>query len=867
MSEGGLTPDTGSESQHVVTKVENLVFRDQVPGDTVEYVPVTDDTFWDGHDDDCHLQEFLSRPVRIYTGAWAENGTQNVTINPWSLYFNDSSINKNCDNYGLIRCDLKVKIMINASPFFYGHLLASYKPLIPFNGGQIDETSDGRLISMSQRPHLWIYPQESRGGEMSLPFFYHKNWLRIGVLQDFVDMGQLNFSAGVPLRNSNGVTGDTIEYQVYAWASNVSMAAPTTGLALQAGDVPAKKKKGESKIRKDGKVSRSQGAGDVSYKAKTEHAPKMTVNSGSGGSDEYGKGPVSLVASAIASATGALSEVPVIGPYMTATSFVAKTAADVASYFGWSNPPVLSNIAPFKDLPFHGMACPEISTPVEKLTLDPKNELCIDSRTVGLDGTDELSIESIVTRESHLEYFTWTDTTAPQTLLYSIAVSPHNVKLFGNGIYAVPMAHIAQMFQYWRGDIIFRFQVICTQYHRGRLIISWDPMRNIVGEPNTETVTYSRVYDIAQDRDFELRIPYVQALAWLRNRNNFYSVQTATSNPAGVTTYSPELDNGVMTVRVLNGLTAPALPSTVSVAVSVRGAPNLSFASPKALSTQYSLFDIQSADVPSLDSQTVSDEEEKEIHNLGDPEDYVDKACLVYMGEAVKSLRPLLRRYSFHRNVQLDTDTATQWRQAVFKMGRYPIPFGLAPNGIYTSAAGAYNYTIVTPFEWLLNCFVGMRGSMNWRINISSKQYIDSMILVRKNGETRTSADFTRQYVGVGVTRDISARDDVVEGLNPSFAGGCLVNQKTQTGLEAQLPMYSPYRMVATNPGGLTLGNSFDGTNTDSVELQFRVNPSTGTDDANRTLVRYYTAVGTDFNFFFFLNVPVIYDVLVPSVA
>jgi hypothetical protein len=644
------------------------------------------------------------------------------------------------------------------------------------------------------------------------------------------------------------------------------MAAPTTGLALQAGDVPAKKK-ADSKIRKDGRVSRSQGAGDVTYKARTEHTPAMGVASGSGSSDEYGKGPISIVASAISAATGALSDTPVIGPYMTATSFVAKTAADVASYFGWSNPPVLSNVSPFKDLPFHGMACPELSTPVEKLTLDPKNELCVDSRTVGLDGVDELSMESIVTRESHLEYFVWVSTDAPESLLYSIAISPQNVKLDLGAIHSTPMAHVAQLFEFWRGDIILRFQVICTQYHRGRLLISWDPMRNIVGETNTETVTYSRVYDIAQDRDFEIRIPYIQAIAWLKTRFRQYTVQTATSNPAGVTTYDPNRDNGVLTVRVLTGLTAPVLPSTVSVAVSVRGAPNLSFSSPVHLRNTYSLFSLQSADVPAASGQNMTDQEEKEVHCMGDPQDYVDKACLVYMGEAVKSLRPLLRRYCFHRSVQLDADTTSQFRQAIFKMGRYPIPYGKDPNGINDSVIGNFNYTIVSPFEWMMNCFVGMRGSMNWRINISSKEYIDSMVLTRKNGETRTRASYTAQYTGAGIVPNASARDDVVRLLNPNFAGGCLVNQKTQTGLEAQLPMYSPYRMVATFPGGITLGNSFDGTDNDSVELQFRVNPASSGQNSNAVVARYYTSIGTDFNFFFFLNVPLIYDAPVPNLA
>jgi hypothetical protein len=160
-----------------------------------------------------------------------------------------------------------------------------------------------------------------------------------------------------------------------------------------------------------------------------------------------------------------------------------------------------------------------------------------------------------------------------------------------------------------------------------------------------------------------------------------------------------------------------------------------------------------------------------------------------------------------------------------------------------------------------------MRGSMNWRINISSKEYIDSMVLTRKNGETRTRASYTAQYTGAGIVPNASARDDVVRLLNPNFAGGCLVNQKTQTGLEAQLPMYSPYRMVATFPGGITLGNSFDGTDNDSVELQFRVNPASSGQNSNAVVARYYTSIGTDFNFFFFLNVPLIYDAPVPNLA
>jgi hypothetical protein len=809
--------------------------------------------------------------VKIYTGTITEGGLQNVFFNPWHLYFNDAKIKRKLDNYGLIRCDMKIKIMLNASPFYYGHLLVSYEPLPLFNGGITDSTLTQRMIHYSQRPHLWLYPQESQGGEMTIPFFYHKNWLRVDTASDFTDMGAVNVSATIPLRNSNGVSGDSLEYQVYAWATNVTLAAPTTSMALQAGDVP--KKKAGSKNQKPGKVSRSQGLGDVTYKANTKASKAIKISSGSGGSDEYGKGPISTVASAVSAATGALSDVPVIGPYMTATSFVAKTAADVASYFGYSNPPVLSNVLPFKDSPFHAMACPEISTPVEKLTLDPKNELCIDSRTVGLDGTDELSIESIVTRESHLEYFDWDDSDAADVLLYKMYVTPSLSKYVSGAdgkIFGTPMAHLAQMFQFWRGDIIIRFQVVCTQYHRGRLLISWDPTKDITADSDTETVTYSRVYDIAQDRDFEIRIPYMQAEPWLKTRYKDYINERS---GLSATSFDRNFENGALTVRVLTNLTAPTSPNTVSIAVSVRGAPNLTLASPQDYNTSYHNFGLQSADIPLASDQQPSDEEMKEVHCLGDPQDYVDKLYLITMGEAVKSLRPLLRRYSYSRNVMLDSDAASQFRQVKFRTGRFPLPNGRDPVGVNSSTDGPYNYAITSAFDWISNCFIGMRGSMNWRINVQSKQYIDNLTMIRLNGETRNSANpavnggVRYQYVGVGVTPDISARDDVIEGLYPRQPGGVLINQKTQTGLEVQLPMYSRYRMVSTDPSNRTLGVAYDDTNIDSFELQFRVNPASSTQNTNEVVVNYYAAIGTDFTFFFFLNVPLIHNVAVPSVA
>jgi hypothetical protein len=86
--------------------------------------------------DDSSLQNFLARPVRIANFTWLEtdpSGVDLLTLQPWSSFFNDPRIKFKLNNFGFIRCNLHVKILLNASPFYYGAMLASYQPLHNFN--------------------------------------------------------------------------------------------------------------------------------------------------------------------------------------------------------------------------------------------------------------------------------------------------------------------------------------------------------------------------------------------------------------------------------------------------------------------------------------------------------------------------------------------------------------------------------------------------------------------------------------------------------------------------------------------------------------------------------------------------------------
>jgi len=338
------------------------------------------------------LADFLSRPVSIFNDTWTEALVYSNSLQPWHLFFNNAAIKKKLDNYYMLRCNLKIKLVINASPFYYGMLQTSYQPLsdgagngydpCPLNGG-------GTLLPIeymgkSQRPHFYSYPQTCQGGEMTLPFFYNKQWLDVTVANDLKEMGYLSLFSLTTLKNANGVSGDAISIQIYAWAEDVELAGPTCDLALQT----------EDEYAQDGIIS-----GPASALARFA-------------------GKTNIAADALAGVTNGMSLL--IKPFATATSLVATAIGSAAQLFGFTNVPVLADVHAMKGQPFPQLASTQIGTPVEKLTLDSKNELCVDAASMGVDSNDELLISNIVSRESFIDNFVWAATDTTDTLLWNV---------------------------------------------------------------------------------------------------------------------------------------------------------------------------------------------------------------------------------------------------------------------------------------------------------------------------------------------------------------------------------------------------------------------------------------------------------------
>jgi len=655
-----------------------------------------------------------------------------------------------------------------------------------------------------------------------LPFFYHKNWLDITSAADTQDMGLFTPCVYSTLVSANGITGTSIVINVYAWAEEIKLHAPTTKLAMQ--------------------------------------------------SSEFDYKP-SQIASAVAAATGALSRIPIIGPYMKATSSVTKSFAKTASSLGFTNVPNMATVAAYKPLAFPMNSSCEVSVPNDRTTVDPHNEVCLDPRTVGLDGTDELSLAYIAGRESWIGNAILASTDSVDNLTFGANVTPaiiysSNISDSSKPIQFTPCGYVANLFKYWRGDMIFRFKFICTRFHKGRVRITWDPKNNITTSVPDYTTVFNEVVDIGAEQDIEFRVPYSQALTFLETYPNVGNF-TFNGSALSTDTYS----NGIITMRVVNPLSGPIATTSIPVMIFVRAADNIEFAQPLnrlialgGSGSQYTPYALQSGEVeyPVKPKQVVVGN----VATTPDPNRY-----LVHFGECVKSFRPLLHRYLLQYSVQTSAySTAATLNLYHHTTSRRLKYFGYTPNAYWTGnktvgvGTTTVNYIRTTMHQMVSLLFIGQRGSINHSFNVegiesTNPRTFQRMTLCKYDKTITPSANFNVYANNTSTSINNQAVINLIYQPEP-YSGVALTDQRIQPAISANFPYYSNFNFQFVNPNFADKGSSVDGTDTDNIDLFFA---TLKVGNTTPNVVNAWSAYGHDYNFFFFINCPSLYGISIPN--
>lgn len=507
--------------------------------------------------DDADLNNFFSRPIKIDSINWTVGSMFNTTINPWQLYFENPRVINRITNYNVLRAKLCVRIMINGNGFHYGRALASYRPLhnqdsmVSWRMGLISQD----VIGASQRMHVWIDPTKSQGGTLCLPYVYYKNGLNIPEM-DWRDMGELDIASLTTLNHANLGT-DNVTLSVFAWAEDVHMSIPT--LAEPGALLP------QSVLE--------------------EHSE----------ADAMSKGPISDPAASVAKVAGALSKVPAIGGMARATQLAASTTATVARAFGMSKPTDTGPIQSFKPTYVGNLANTNVLDTSTKLTYDVRQETTIDPSAVGLGPADEMTISSIASRESYLTQFSWATTDTPESLLWNCYVTPHMHDVSSTSgkteYHMTPMAFAAMPFHNWRGTIKFRFQIVASAFHKGRIKVVYDPYFAAAG--NSEyNVQYTQVIDLASERDFEVEVNWGQERSYLVHPG-FNAGKPFSTDPLSVDNHG--FANGMLSIFVVNDLTTPSSNvDDLPILVSVAAGDNFEVVNPTTALTDFSYYQPQS---------------------------------------------------------------------------------------------------------------------------------------------------------------------------------------------------------------------------------------------------------------------------------
>lgn len=843
-------PGTKETETASMTTEQITSFADQDSGWTTEKVGYYDPTMDLANNSDSELGNFLKRPIRQSAQSWIVGQPFFYKFNPWTSFCENPFVRDKIKNYELLRMKLHVKTVISGTKFHYGRALVSYNPYTIGDQVTVERNFIPQdLISASQKPHFFLNPTKNTGGELCLPFFWPNNYFSISAA-NYREMGDITISSFGNLLHANG-GDDPVTVTTYIWAEDIVLTIPTTS------DPPLQSQSG----RRGKKASDSDRA--------------STINA----QDEYGTGIISKPATAVAKAAGALARLPVIGPYMTATQIGASATSRVAQLFGYSRPNIITDIQQFKPSPTGNLANTDAADGAMKLTLDSKAELTVDSRTVGLDGTDEMGILDYVKRESYLTQFTWSANDAPDSLLWTSRVVPLQLDNVQGEIHMTPLAHMAACFEQWQGSIKFRFQIVKSDFHKGRILARWDP--NQFTSAVDYNTNYSRVIDIAETDDFEIVVGWGQAAPWLQCGEP-YSVGSNFGTTRLLADYA--ISNGILELLVLNHLVCPSVDAPISFNVFVSACDDFKFAGPtNEKLNSFHLFPDRNAraqlDLDILESQSgVSNTETgnitesdkptapNELMTIASKSTQEDSTYLVYYGDPPCSIRELCKRYAFTRFWYPSAANEESIRINSLRNKNMPYYPGYDPRGIDRGLGGETFLTVgPTSFSsWFTPSYAGVRGSYRKKYCFSAPTSRQTPLVTRLG--------FRGKNNGASLTNEVSfdASDSVIQKTLTSRFGVESQNGSTATNLginntiEVEFPYYRPKRFSAARTiQAQDLDCNSHTVNTIDVNAPSLVaNPS-----RYSTAFWQYDAVGEDWSLFFFTGVPIYYKYVLTEVS
>jgi hypothetical protein len=728
------------------------------------------------------IKDFLSKPLLINTFVWTTASainTQLFTEATRTTLLSTAYWTNKMQGFGLIRGTVNYKVVINATPFVQGELLIRYVPCYADNTNASTDYSflfgpNSKLEVKTQTPHVYLNCRES-SAELSHPYINPKDFYEF-VDGTSGDWGTLFIDVLAPLKTGSTLVSD-VEVSIYAYFTDVELAAPMVAQS------------------KESAIARAHSKDLPSLESKVQ-----------------AKGTISKSLSIVSKAASSFAEIPALAAVAGPAAWVTDALSGVASFFGYSKPPL--DTAPHVVARHNDhFGATSTGTGCEyPLAMRHDNALTT-TKDLSIRDVDELSWTFLKGVEAWNQTINWATSNVTADSLLSANLNPAylgntytNTTIAGHTVtYKVgpPAYYYSNIFKYWRGSISLRIKIIKTQFHTGRLQIVWTPSSTINVTPGlvNSIVALREIIDITTSDEINLDLPYYVPLNYLPM--------------TGI--------SGQLQIRVLNQLRAPETCSQdVQLVLFFKGGADLEFQVP----TTTTVKSVYVAHAKSLTSSCVG--------NSGEC-GYSSYPAESSIGEIFTSLRQLLNRYTqiyFKDN-------------SIIEAPFYIWPWfssGISQDGttglLLSPNHGGDIFSMVAP------CYAFMRGGMKVRFD---------RVGTADGASSSVHASLIPIAVGLGP----------IGTANPTPGTGSLINWNTASTAPAigitdtdvnvgplpfMVPYQSQYKCALTYMGSnFTNGAIQKFTPTQSLNI-------TGTIGVSNSSL--YRAIAEDFNFSYFIACP-----------
>jgi hypothetical protein len=364
------------------------------------------------------------------------------------------------------------------------------------------------------------------------------------------------------------------------------------------------------------------------------------------------------------------------------------------------------------------------------------------------------------------------------------------------GLALTSTAAAAMPFQFWTGTLRFRFQVICSNFHKGRLKIAYDPYAKFATEFNTNFV---EVIDIAEKTDFTLDVKPGQADTWMEH------LDPSADGPEFNVNTSPllrqDFGNGTLSIYVVNQLTSPSVSALpVQILCYVSGGDDFEVAAPTDTFQRFSFFPQsgkENADASATDG--VIPEQTDDTQVVGEDNPHPAQTNLVFMGESIPSFRTMLKRPNRWLTIGKGLSSPSLISMNALS---YPMLKGAAPEAAFTTGAGdPYNYVNFVMMHYVSNMFAGWRGAIRYKLTPESSYDPYTATVERDTNKANNGFSITEVATPTYATASARAYSGTSDNTSPfrritGVKGAAFTTSDVNPVLEWEIPFYSKFRYV-----------------------------------------------------------------------